>query len=162
MAEIQHYFIFSNRVENLLFKDISVSSNGGIVGLCFGVALFTFMYEVMKSLRHYLVMLQMRRQNNSEPESPEHEIMNPKNIHSVLSKKPSKKFLERLKFHALQTILHMIQLTMGYMVMLIIMSYNGWLLITIMITTALCFYFHEFVLSMKSRILPVEIPGANL
>ncbi|KAF8781767.1 putative low affinity copper uptake protein 2 like protein [Argiope bruennichi] len=127
-------------------------------GLCVGVAVFTFVYEAIKSLRHALVILQNKRKaKHSHTESE-----TAKKDSAFASLTPSSEKTEKLKFHCIQSLLHMIQLAMGYMVMLIVMSYNLWLVLTIVVTTALCFYFHEYVLSRKSLIMPLEIPGSNL
>ncbi|CAL1274365.1 unnamed protein product [Larinioides sclopetarius] len=161
MGELKNYFTFSNHVENLLFKDVTVSSNEAMFGLCVGVAVFTFVYEAIKSLRHALVILQnKRRAKHSHSEDKQSE--NAKKDSAFTSLTPSSEKTEKLKFHCVQSLLHMLQLAMGYMVMLIVMSYNLWLVLTIVVTTALCFYFHEYVLSRKSLILPLEIPGSNL
>ncbi|KAG8195187.1 hypothetical protein JTE90_027931 [Oedothorax gibbosus] len=161
MTDFNHYFTFTNNVQDLLFKDVTVSSNGGMVGLCFGVAVFTFLYEVIKSLRHYLVVLQMKQRENDMQLSDDEHIRKNGPLFSSLDPSTAKK-MQRLKFHCLQTLLHMLQLTMGYMVMLIVMSFNVWLMLSIILTTALCFYFHEYLLSRKSLIVPLEIPGSNL
>ncbi|XP_054720045.1 probable low affinity copper uptake protein 2 [Uloborus diversus] len=152
MPDFQNYFTFSSNVQNLLFKNLSANSDGGMFGLCMGVAVFTFLYEAVKALRHYLVILQMRQRSSTSYDLSQ--IVYQCIITNVI--------FYRLKFHVLQTMLHMLQLTMGYMVMLIVMSFNAWFIIVVIITTALCFYFHEFVLSRKSMILPVEIPGNSL
>ncbi|GFY53462.1 low affinity copper uptake protein 2 [Trichonephila inaurata madagascariensis] len=159
MGDFKNYFTFSNHVQHLLFKNVTVSSDEGMLGLCVGVAVFTFVFEAIKSLRHYLVILQMKRRTEQSELSAD---KNKREKGALTSLNPPSKRTEKLKFHCLQTLLHMLQLTLGYMVMLIIMSYNAWLLITVVITTALCFYFHEYVLSRKSLILPMEIPGSNL
>ncbi|GFY76801.1 uncharacterized protein TNIN_89691 [Trichonephila inaurata madagascariensis] len=49
------YLEFDFRVEDLLFKGLTVDSGIGMVGLCIAVAVFTFMYETMKTLRQRLV-----------------------------------------------------------------------------------------------------------
>ncbi|XP_076316210.1 uncharacterized protein LOC143228767 isoform X2 [Tachypleus tridentatus] len=48
------YFEFSYRVENLLFKGLSCSTVGGLIGLCVCVAVLTVLYETIKLLRYYL------------------------------------------------------------------------------------------------------------
>ncbi|GIX78752.1 copper transporter [Caerostris darwini] len=160
MGDLKNYFLFSNTVQHLLFKDVTVSSNEGMFGLCVGVAVFTFVYEAIKSLRHYLVILQNKRKAEHLQHSEDKNIGKEDSTFTSLTLSSEK--AEKLKFHCIQSVLHMIQLTLGYMVMLIVMSYNAWLVITIVVTTAMCFYFHEFVLSRKSLILPLEIPGSNL
>ncbi|KFM82184.1 hypothetical protein X975_05921, partial [Stegodyphus mimosarum] len=78
-------------------------------GLCIGVAFFTIVYEVVKSLRHYLVILQMKTKDSSNT------IHSEAGRHSSLFRRlnPSlQKTIERLKYHCLQTLLHMLQLTM--------------------------------------------------
>ncbi|GFT38789.1 low affinity copper uptake protein 2 [Nephila pilipes] len=113
MGDFINYFIFSNKVQHLLFKNVTVSSNEGMLGLCVGVAVFTFVFEAIKSLRHYLVILQMKRRTE-QSELSEEESKRKKDS-ALTSLNPSSKRTEKLKFHCLQTLLHMLQLTLGYM-----------------------------------------------
>lgn len=58
------YFEFSTHVENLLFRGLTVSSLGGMLGLCLGVAAFSVLYESITASRHYLVEVQKQTQQS--------------------------------------------------------------------------------------------------
>ncbi|KAK8777400.1 hypothetical protein V5799_029253 [Amblyomma americanum] len=50
----QSYFEFSTHVENLLFRGLSASSLGGMLGMCLGVAAFSVLYESITASHHYV------------------------------------------------------------------------------------------------------------
>ncbi|GIY20402.1 copper transporter [Caerostris extrusa] len=49
------YLEFGCKVEDLLFKGLTTESCYGMVGLCLSVAVFTFIYETIKTLRQKFV-----------------------------------------------------------------------------------------------------------
>lgn len=64
----------------------------GIFGLCVGVAVFTFLYEAIKALRHYLVILQMQKRDNPNFVLPERNGSSHHNLFSWLNSSSQKTF----------------------------------------------------------------------
>lgn len=62
----------------------------GLFGLCVGVAVFTFLYEAIKSLRHYLVILQIRRRDGPDNSLTESNNASHHNLFSCLNPSPQK------------------------------------------------------------------------
>ncbi|XP_023234683.1 high affinity copper uptake protein 1-like [Centruroides sculpturatus] len=156
MSEAKSYFDFGCHIQNLLFKGVSVSSVGGMIGLCIGTAFLTLSYESMKVFRHRLTLLQSKR-SDSIPRSESSRSENDFLVTRTLSAQT----LKRLKFHFVQTILYVLQVVLGYFLMLIIMSYNVWLAITIFLTSGCCYYlFGVFVLS-RSVVVPIEFMSTD-
>lgn len=155
MTEPKTYFDFSCQVKDLLFKGVSVSSVGGMIGLCIGAAFLTLSYESIKVFRHRLTLLQSKCSNPSRLDSPHSER------DFLVTGGLSAETLKRLKFHFIQTILYVLQVVLGYFLMLIIMSYNVWLAVTIFLMSGCSYYlFGVFVLS-RSVVVPIEFMSSD-
>lgn len=86
-------FIFITFIKLLSFESYNISFVlTGMFGLCVGVAVFTFLYEAVKALRHYLVILQMRRRDSSNVSTPETSRASQHNLFSWLNPSPQKTF----------------------------------------------------------------------
>lgn len=46
----------------------------------------------------------------------------------------------RLLLHGVQTLLHIVQVTLGYMLMLCVMSYNTWIFLGVIVGSALGYF----------------------
>ncbi|GFQ88209.1 uncharacterized protein TNCT_429611 [Trichonephila clavata] len=146
------YLEFDFRVEDLLFKGLTVDSGIGMVGLCIAVAVFTFMYETMKTLRQRLV---------SSLGKVNHDIRYVGESHSersmLVEMKESHQRWNRIRVHTIHAFLYMIQVTMGYFLMLIIMSYNAWLAITVFTAAGFSYYFYSTFVLNRPTVVPIEI-----
>lgn len=49
-------------------------------------------------------------------------------------------FLFRYLLHGIQTLLHMLQVSLGYMIMLCVMSYNTWIFIGVVVGSVLGYF----------------------
>lgn len=59
--------------------------------------------------------------------------------------------------HGIQALLYMVQVTMGYLLMLIIMSYNAWLALTVFIAAGFSYYFFSTYVLYRPSVVPIEI-----
>uniref|UniRef100_A0A3Q3JV61 Copper transport protein n=2 Tax=Monopterus albus TaxID=43700 RepID=A0A3Q3JV61_MONAL len=117
------YFGYNN-VE-LLFSGLLINSPGEMVGACIGVFLLAVLYEGLKIGREVLLRRsQVNVRYNSMPL--------PGSDGTVLME-THKTVGQRMLSHAhfLQTLLHIIQVVVSYFLMLVFMTYNGYLCIAV-------------------------------
>ncbi|KAL1421224.1 hypothetical protein MTO96_023202 [Rhipicephalus appendiculatus] len=150
----QSYFEFSSHVENLLFRGLSASSLGGMLGMCLGVAAFSVLYESITASRHYVT--EVHKQSLWAPSQRSRLEASPdaSQVNLLYGHMDAERW-GKLKFRLLQTLLHALQLTLGFLVMLIIMRYNGWIAISVLLASGLA---HHCLsrLVMPARLLPVS------
>ncbi|KAH9488486.1 hypothetical protein Btru_062328 [Bulinus truncatus] len=125
--------------EFILFYDIRTLSAGAMVGACFVIFTIAVLYEGIKFLRDYL---QQRLDSspkvgviNSTLDNPNPFISGSSSTEK-LAKRAAKLSSKRAIFngsHFLQTILHMIQIFVSYCLMLIVMTFNVWLISSVVV-----------------------------
>ncbi|XP_041482074.1 high affinity copper uptake protein 1-like isoform X2 [Lytechinus variegatus] len=123
---MQMTFYLSTKV-TILFEEWSVDSVGGLVGSCIAVFFMAMFYEGLKVGRELL----LRRS-----------VVNVR-YHSQQISKGSETFLTETHSagearilswgHVIQTLLHIVQVTLSYFLMLIFMTYNGYLCIAVVL-----------------------------
>ncbi|XP_066968890.1 high affinity copper uptake protein 1-like isoform X3 [Macrobrachium rosenbergii] len=102
-------YYLSSTVYDFFFKGVNVTTTWGMVSLCLGLMSLSVVMEGFKVARSQLMKLsQSRRLGTSRYGTS-----------------------ERVRFHILQTFLHLIHLTIGYLLMLAVMSYNGYFTIAV-------------------------------
>lgn len=137
--EMAMYFHLSNEAY-ILFEQLHVTTTGGMVGACFAIFFMAMLYEGLKVLReHLLRKASVKARYHSMPyngnKSSEH-IVEP---HKAVGKRqssimaPMQSFCARIIScdHLIQTLLHVLQITISYFLMLVFMTYNGYLCIAI-------------------------------
>ncbi|XP_074546896.1 protein SLC31A2 [Halichoeres trimaculatus] len=121
----------------LLFDFWDVRGPAGMVLSVFVVFLLTVFYEVLKvwrvwlGVRHKMSLHESRYAPSSSrcdntsvlEASPSESSLTPIDSHPSASNRHS------LLMHIIQTILHLMQVSLGYMLMLCVMSYNFWVFI---------------------------------
>jgi len=117
---MQMFFTLGNKV-TVVFKEWETSSDGEIIVSCLALLVIAFLYEGLKVSREML----MRPKRSSAV------VMAP-------SDKMSSSFLSCR--HFLQTLLHMIQVSLGYFLMLVVMTFNVWLCISIVVGAGLGYF----------------------
>ncbi|XP_062268607.1 probable low affinity copper uptake protein 2 [Platichthys flesus] len=139
-------FEVSNSV-TLLFDFWNVNGPVGMALSVFVVFLLTVFYEVLKVWRLWLG-------NKSKLAEP---YLGPAALHSDCSSSlgrsssessvtpirpppPAPNTRNSWLLHGIQTVLHMLQVSLGYMLMLCVMTYNVWIFIGVMIGTGLGYF----------------------
>lgn len=112
-------YYFSGTVYDFLFSGVNVITTWGMVSLCMGLASLSLLSEGFKVARSLLLKVATssrdtgcNRYNKSE----------------------------RVKFHVLQTFLHIVHLTIGYILMLAVMSYNAYFTLAVVGGAGLGYY----------------------
>ncbi|XP_069993104.1 high affinity copper uptake protein 1 isoform X6 [Penaeus vannamei] len=123
-------FYFSSKVYDFLFYGVNITTTWGMVSLCLGLVSLSILAEGFKVARSQLLKVAMsRRTGCTKYEVP-----------------------ERIKFHILQSFLHVIHLTIGYILMLIVMTYNAYFSIAIIGGAGLGYFFFA-LFDLPSKIL---------
>ncbi|XP_062504713.1 protein SLC31A2-like [Corticium candelabrum] len=113
----------------LLFEGWNLDSAGVIAGATIGLAVIAALYEALKMLREVLMAMTLRR---VEQDALEGHKNPPRNEQQAQENAASdrKQFIRLpLGDHMLQTVLHMVQVLISYLLMLAVMTYNVWLLL---------------------------------
>ncbi|KAM4527980.1 protein SLC31A2 [Odontesthes bonariensis] len=134
----------------LLFDFWDVHGPAGMVLSVFVVLLLTVFYELLKVWRVWLGSgspLARRQSAYAAPSSSRSESS------SVLDSSPSESSLTPAEsptptpsnrnswlLHVVQTVLHMLQVTLGYMLMLCVMSYNTWIFLGVIVGSVLGYF----------------------
>ncbi|KAM9322701.1 protein SLC31A2 [Pholidichthys leucotaenia] len=133
----------------LLFDFWDVHGPAGMVLSVFVVLLLTVFYEVLKVWRVWLA-------NSSKLAQPRSSYAAPPSFRTdsspVLDSTQSETSLTPVEtqpplstrnswlLHIVQTVLHMLQVALGYMIMLCVMSYNTWIFLGVVIGSALGYF----------------------
>ncbi|XP_057674431.1 probable low affinity copper uptake protein 2 [Corythoichthys intestinalis] len=144
----------------LLFDFWHVNSPGGMFVSVLVVMLLTILYEMLKVWRLWLGRgPSLKEYSTPYAGTPSHQIDNSsvlENSHSEssLTTGESSSFFPNNKaswlLHGIQTLLHFLQVTLGYMLMLCVMSFNTWIFLGVILGSALG-YFISFPLLEQFR-----------
>ncbi|KAG6927302.1 solute carrier family 31 member 2, partial [Chelydra serpentina] len=134
---MQMHFFFSDKVV-LLFDFWNVQTPAGMVLSVLVVLLLAMLYEAIKIgkaklLRQTIMAIPttLSQESLSEPETG--------SVNSNLGQQnttPKRWFL----YHISQTLVHVAQVVIGYLVMLVVMSYNTWIFLGVIVGSALGYY----------------------
>ncbi|XP_076455060.1 high affinity copper uptake protein 1-like [Babylonia areolata] len=127
-------FFHTGVTEYILFEKLHTSNAGGMVGACFAIFALSVLYEGLKYFREFL----LRRAtvaSRSETYTPSTGSAN-----GVAYKQPETGPRMLSGSHGLQTLLHMVQVFVSYCLMLVFMTYNVYLCISIIIGAGLGYF----------------------
>ncbi|XP_072759468.1 high affinity copper uptake protein 1 isoform X1 [Anoplolepis gracilipes] len=99
--------------ETILFNGWYINNLSGMLSSVIGIILLTALYEGLKSYREFLF------------------------ARTAFLKKNQRKSRQ---VHAFQTLLHVIQIVLGYFIMFIFMTYNYWLCIAVGVGSAVGYW----------------------
>lgn len=109
----------------ILFKEWSVNTVGGMVGSVIGIILLAIFYEGLKFFREHLFKLHVSSIQFSTVSVTEQNGTSVREVHNVTKHR-------MLSWsHAVQTVLHILQMMISYFLMLIFMTYNVWLCLAV-------------------------------
>ncbi|XP_055913288.1 high affinity copper uptake protein 1 [Eupeodes corollae] len=129
--------------ETILFSGWKIETVFGLIGSMIAIFLMATLYEGLKYYREYLFwktynLLEYRPVSMPE-KGPEEQSPAP-TIHyvgEVIHKKPPSMLSIN---HLYQTLLHVIQVTLSFLLMLIFMTYNVWLAISVVLGAAVGYF----------------------
>ncbi|KAK8725241.1 hypothetical protein OTU49_010768 [Cherax quadricarinatus] len=123
-------YYFSSTVYDFLFKGVNIITTWGMVSLCLGLVSLSVLAEGFKVARSQLLKVAASRKTGC-------------NKYDIP---------ERVKFHILQSFLHILHLTVGYILMLVVMTYNAYFTIAVVVGAGLGYFFFA-VFDLPSRVL---------
>ncbi|XP_050524408.1 high affinity copper uptake protein 1-like isoform X2 [Daktulosphaira vitifoliae] len=114
----------------VLFDWWKFNTTTGLIYSMVGIFLLATLYEGLKYFREYLFWKSYNAIQYRSVQIPlEKESSNPVSQPTMLS-----------SFHFLQTFLHVIQITVSYLLMLIFMTYNVWLCLAVLLGATLGYF----------------------
>lgn len=122
--------------ETILFDFWRISTVGGLVGSCIGIFLLGILYEGIKFYREFLMAKGFSPYNNIQVnvENIQRRGSDENSITSIPTTPPRRNSAVKViktnmlsPTHFIQTLLHMVQFTLSYFLMLIAMTFNSWL-----------------------------------
>ncbi|CAM5102738.1 unnamed protein product [Natator depressus] len=143
---MQMYFYFSDKVV-LLFDFWNVHTPAGMVLSVLVVLLLAALYEAIKMSKTKL----LRRMILAIPTTLSQESLRepePGSVNSNLGQQntTSKRWF---LYHISQSLLHVVQVVIGYLVMLVVMSYNTWIFLGVIVGSALGYYVAYLVFTVR-------------
>ncbi|XP_076823850.1 high affinity copper uptake protein 1-like [Clavelina lepadiformis] len=134
MSMMMHMtFYFGVEGVPILFKELTVNSNGGMAGACIVVCLVAMFYEGLKVLREWLLQKAIM-------DSKYATVLENENGNSYIEQRKPNKHAICTSSHWIQTLLHLLQVTVSYALMLIFMTYNAYLAISIVVGAGLGYF----------------------
>ncbi|KAM8871946.1 protein SLC31A2 isoform 1-T1 [Synchiropus picturatus] len=141
-------FEVSNNV-TLLFDFWEVHSAAGMAVSVIVVLLLTVFYEILKVWRVWLsTNSMMHRSQTPPPYTRSSSIQTDTNSvlesDAPLAPKEQSSFFPKTRnswlLHVVQTLLHLLQVVLGYMLMLCVMSYNTWIFLGVVLGSVLGYF----------------------
>lgn len=127
------WFYFGVENVPILFKAWTVNSGGEMAGACVGVFILAMLYEGLKVLREILLKRSFIQTRRKEVQTTDSSNALPLMDQSPSASQQSISSTMWSPWHFLQTLLHLIQVFISYALMLIFMTYNGYLAISIVV-----------------------------
>lgn len=119
----------------VLFFGWRITDRGTLAGSCVGVVLLAVVYEGLKSLREYLYRVSRDRSRKYLRKS----ASNGTGLDGTVTRSPEPGLLSKIfsGWHWLQGLLHIVQTTLGMFLMLVYMTFNVWLALSVSLGSGL-------------------------
>lgn len=128
-------FFHTGKCEYVLFETLRTKDVGGLVGACIAVFVLAMLYEGLKVVREMLLQKSMLQNSkyavsSNGTSSQDTMVISHKNIgiHMMSCS------------HFIQTVLHMIQVFISYCLMLVFMTYNVWLCLSVILGAGIGYF----------------------
>ncbi|KAJ7339568.1 hypothetical protein OS493_005969 [Desmophyllum pertusum] len=136
-----HVMMFHLRTNlNLLFEPWDISTTKVLVGSCIAVLFVSALYEGLKIFRGRLMNMHTGMEQETEHETDA--------VHIMRSHQGCRQNM--CSFHHLtQTVIHVVQVVVGYLLMLVVMTYQVYLGIAVIFGAGLGYFLFALLLSEK-------------
>lgn len=138
-TEHMHMTFYAGYKATILFACWHTTSLQEMTGSCIAVLAMAVVYEGLKAARQWLKEAAVKRGRNHQEDSGRE---TPVDDVPMILRTPSFFSGRRLRFlhHLVQTLLHLVQFALGYMLMLIAMTFNVWLFISVVFGASLGYF----------------------
>lgn len=156
MGGMHMTFYFGNDA-TILFGPWKVSNWQGMLWSCVVILVVSFLYEGLKFLRQHLLncaraqLSRAHARDQSSTEDDDDELL----LAEFSWGRRFNRRTIRILLHVTQTVLYLIQLTIGYMLMLVVMTYNAWLLISVVLGAGVGYLAFNF----RSAMMDEQLEG---
>ncbi|XP_060552342.1 high affinity copper uptake protein 1-like isoform X6 [Ruditapes philippinarum] len=135
-------FFHTGKCEFILFETLRTKDVGGLVGACVAIFALAIVYEGLKVFREMLLQKAMISGNkysiSNGTASTDTMVISNKNVGAKDSKFSSLHMMTCS--HFIQTVLHMIQVFISYCLMLVFMTYNVWLCLSVILGAGIGYF----------------------
>ncbi|XP_045200561.1 high affinity copper uptake protein 1-like isoform X6 [Mercenaria mercenaria] len=127
-------FFHTGKCEFILFETLRTKDVGGLVGACVAIFALAIIYEGLKVFREMLLQKAMLTGNkyaiSNGSSSQDTMVISNKNVglHMMTCS------------HFVQTVLHMVQVFISYCLMLVFMTYNVWLCLSVILGAGIGYF----------------------
>lgn len=133
----EHVMMFHLRTDlNLLFEPWNINSTKVLIGSCIGVLFVSFLYEGLKIYRAKLMHSRNRKKQRGA------------NICSI--------------HHWSQTIMHILQVVLGYLLMLVVMTYQVYLGVAVVVGAGLGYFIFAGLIGETDDEKPSSSPNRTI
>jgi copper transporter 1 len=153
MGGMHMTFYFGNDA-TILFSPWKVATWQGMLWSCVVILVVSFLYEGLKFLRQRLLNCARTRLARPRDRSSEHDDDDELLLSEVSFGRLNRRTI-RILLHVTQAILYLLQVLIGYMLMLVAMTYNAWLLISLVLGAGIGY----LVFNFRSSIFDDEVEG---
>ncbi|XP_035685530.1 high affinity copper uptake protein 1-like [Branchiostoma floridae] len=129
------YFFVDHRGITVLFYEWKTESVAALIGSCIGVFAIAVLYEGLKVWRE---MLMVRARDSENVASQSIQLLTDKKItrytqDDIIPVEPPPRKRDQMfdRMHALQSLLHIVQVLVSYGLMLVFMTFNVWLCLSV-------------------------------
>lgn len=152
MDHMMKMYFHGGFTEVILFDFWRINSIGGLIGSMIGCFLMGVLYEGIKAYREYWMRgafeevsyNEVRDERRKRSDIPEEEgTSTSESPRDIISDQGSIKIIQTKMFslpHIILTVLHMLQMTLAYFLMLIVMTYNSWLCAAVILGSTLGYF----------------------
>ncbi|XP_018588409.1 protein SLC31A2 [Scleropages formosus] len=133
------HFVDSSSV-TLLFDFWDVHGPAGMVLSVFVVLLLTVIYELLKVGKVWLSERQLPTQPIAESLGSNTTLASNPSEMSLATTEPQRTLVNKWLLHCLQTAVHVVQVALGYMLMLCVMSYNVWIFLGVILGSVIGYF----------------------
>ncbi|XP_045200544.1 high affinity copper uptake protein 1-like isoform X4 [Mercenaria mercenaria] len=135
-------FFHTGKCEFILFETLRTKDVGGLVGACVAIFALAIIYEGLKVFREMLLQKAMLTGNkyaiSNGSSSQDTMVISNKNVGAADRKFSSLHMMTCS--HFVQTVLHMVQVFISYCLMLVFMTYNVWLCLSVILGAGIGYF----------------------
>ncbi|XP_055380475.1 probable low affinity copper uptake protein 2 [Condylostylus longicornis] len=133
-------FYWDTDVGLFMFPGLNINGVGPLISLCAVLVIFALIYEAVKIIQTKSKS-RTAREISHDNSCPSSHLINNEENQSQLHTRRRKQLSERIYWTLLQTLVFLFQTVLGYLLMLTVMVYNGYVFVVVILGCALGYFF---------------------